>query len=84
MPMTDAQLDALLAELAPPLPWRRSQKGNLFRRWLDMTLTVFARRDGRYGTCISPRKGPPRFSPGGYATEADAVAALLEELEGGQ
>lgn len=76
---TDAQLDALLNEDRPQ-PWRRSRKGNLYRRWLDMTLTVFQRQDQLYGYCISPRKGPPRYSAGGYGTEDQAMAAMWEAV----
>ena len=39
--MTDRQADVLLAELAPHSPWRRSRKGNLWRKYGSLTLTVF-------------------------------------------
>lgn len=66
-----------------PSPWKRSAKGNLYRRWGALTLTVFARGSGRYGYCISFRgSAAPRFSPTSFATEEEAVDAVRIELEG--
>ena len=84
MPLTNAQLDALANEALPrPCPWRRNGKGNLCRRWGALLLTVYRRRDGRYGYCLAPRSGPPRWgTPAGYATEEQAVTAVGDAAEG--
>jgi hypothetical protein len=33
--------------------FRQSRRGNLWRTWEGLTLTVFARDDGRYGWCVA-------------------------------
>jgi hypothetical protein len=45
--------------------FRRSRRGNLWRTWEGLTLTVFARDDGRYAWCIAGRA--QGSCPGGTA-----------------
>jgi hypothetical protein len=55
--------------------WRRSTKGNLWRRLDDgTTVTVFARRDGTYARCVHTG-GETDYSWERWATERAAVAA---------
>jgi hypothetical protein len=62
--------------------FRRSKKGNLWRNYEGVTLTVFRRPwDGGFGWSISDSEGP-EFSPGGFEDEEDALEALWIELEG--
>ncbi len=60
-----------------PSAWRRSNKGNVWREWDGVTITIFRRQDGRWGWCIADEDGP-RYSTGGYETQADARTALGE------
>jgi hypothetical protein len=75
--MTDRQIDNLLEYKTPT--WRRSRKGNLYRRLWDMVLTVYPRR-GRWAWCIASPRGV-RFSPGDYLSEAAAKRAVVEEAD---
>jgi hypothetical protein len=62
--------------------FQRSRRGNLWRTWRGLTVTVFGRR-GAFHWCISD-EGGPRWSPWrGWADEEDAVRAAWNELEGG-
>jgi hypothetical protein len=60
--------------------FRRSAKGNLWRKYEGKLLTIFSRNDGDYGWCISVDGDPPKFSPGGYETEDEAMRALWFEV----
>jgi hypothetical protein len=67
----------------PPLtgPWRRSGKGNLYRRLPNgECLTIFP-RDGGWAWCRADGDSPPRFSRLTYDTEEEALDAVVEELE---
>lgn len=56
-------------------------KGNLWRVLAEQTVTVFAHDDGTFGWSIAgPGRGRPRYSAGGYVTEAAAMEALAAEL----
>src|SRR4051812_13060872 len=56
--------------------FRRSRKGNLTREWEGLRLTIFRRKgDGCFGWSVADEEGP-RFSPGGYETEEEALLAL--------
>jgi hypothetical protein len=69
----------------PPRPtWKRSHKGNLWRRWGGLTVTVFKNKDDLYAWCIAGSKadGRPRFSRCHWVTEDEAVEAVLNVLEG--
>jgi hypothetical protein len=59
--------------------FRRSAKGNLWRKWGEATLTVFARRDGRYGWVVADEHGPT-FGTEAFADERDAIADLWETV----
>jgi hypothetical protein len=64
--------------------FRRSKKGNLWRHFEGLTLTVFARRgDGFFGWCVRGSDGP-RFSNGCFEDEQDAVISLAHEMMIGQ
>jgi hypothetical protein len=63
----------------PATAWARSKRNNLWRRMRDgRTLTVFKRPGGEYAWCIAGER--LRFSPGDYATETEALRAMLGEI----
>jgi hypothetical protein len=62
--------------------FQRSRKGNLWRAWRGLTVTVFERRDA-FHWCISDGGGPRRSPWPGWADEEGAVRAAWDELEGG-
>jgi hypothetical protein len=63
--------------------FRRSKRGNLWRKWEGLSVTVFRRPGGGwYGWSIANEDGP-RFSPGGYPDEERALEALWDALEDG-
>ncbi len=67
--------------MAFSLGFRRLRKGNLWRVLAEQTVTVFAHDDGTFGWSIAgPGRGRPRYSAGGYVTEAAAMEALAAEL----
>jgi hypothetical protein len=59
--------------------WRRSQKGNLWRSWEELTVTVFRRDDDTFGWSISGGDGV-EYSETEYPSEIDAMADLACEL----
>jgi hypothetical protein len=61
------------------LHFARSRKGNLWRRYRDLTLTVFQRKDETYAWCIA-HGDRPRFSPRSCDTEEDALDDLIETV----
>jgi hypothetical protein len=66
--------------------FRRSVRGNLWRRWAggggrELTLTVFPRRGGSFAYAIADEDGPA-FSTQSYETEGEAVGALWRALGG--
>lgn len=77
---TDAQLDVLLNEEMPASPWRRSQRGNLYRRWANKVLTVFPRGEG-FAFCVAG-PGGPLFSESNFDTEQGAQLAAWEAMKG--
>ena len=82
----NAALEAMEAdwrEFEAPHAWKRSRKGNLWRNWRGVTLTIYGRSDGWYGWVIADEDGP-RYSPSGYETEAECMDALGSELEVGE
>lgn len=61
--------------------FRRSKRGNLWREYDGLTVTIFQRGpDWEFGWCISGRSGP-RYSRRSFASEESAVDAVAEELE---
>jgi hypothetical protein len=58
----------------------RSRKGNLWRKWDGVTLTVFLRTQGGYAWCVSGGGDSTRFSPGTFDGEGDALRDLYREV----
>ena len=78
------EIDRKLREwerFASPSEWRRSARGNLWREWNGLIVTVFIRRDGWFGWCAANEDGP-RYSSRGYELEEDAQFDLWEGLTG--
>jgi len=57
----------------------RSRRGNLWRQWEGMTLTVFERH-GCYRWCIARANGNARFSPCAFDYEEEALRSLAAEM----
>lgn len=55
--------------------WRRSKKGNLYRKFPEGTLTVFRKSIG-WGICLYD--GEAQFSPGWYGTAELAAEAAMD------
>lgn len=62
--------------------WRRSRKGNLWREWDGLTVSIFY-RNRRYHWSIADGE-ETRFSKGMYADEQEAMDALGEVLGVGE
>jgi hypothetical protein len=62
--------------------FKRSSRGNLWRRWQGLALTVFRRRN-RYAWCMSGID-TKRFSSHSFESEDDAILGLASELFVGQ
>ena len=73
---------AAVSEFEDLANWQRSRKGNLWRKWEGLTVTVFYRLR-RYHWSIADEEGP-RFSQGSYSGEAEAITALREALGVGE
>ena len=59
--------------------FRRSRRGNLWRKYGDMNLTVFPSTfDDGYSFCIADRD--VTFSDDSYATEEEAIEALWQAV----
>jgi hypothetical protein len=76
-----------VAKLLRLSQWRRTQRGNLTRLVGHLTkpttrLTVFEhpKGSGRYCWSIADKHNSVRFSAGSYATEDDAIVAVMEEV----
>jgi hypothetical protein len=61
--------------------FKRSQKGNLWRTWQGMTLTVFRRDDDSFAWCVVDADGERRFSRGTYEDESDAIGGLADAVD---
>ncbi len=59
--------------------FRRSKRGNLWREYSGLTLTIFKRKDGFYGWCIAAADSP-QFSPHSFGSEKEALADLFAEV----
>jgi hypothetical protein len=70
-------------EFEEPAAWRRSKRGNLWRLWGGLTVTVFERDDGYWGWCIADDEGQ-RYSRTGFEEAAHAMTALGEALGVGE
>ncbi len=55
--------------------WNVSARGNLYRKWRGLLLTIYSRRD-QYGWCISAGDNEPGFSASLFDTEAEALNDL--------
>lgn len=78
----DPLIEAALAEWArfeEPAAWRVSKRGNLWREWDGVTLTIF-RHGCRYRWSIADEEYGPRFSDQDYTTEEAAMVALGEAI----
>ncbi len=78
----DPELEARIAEFeafADPAAWRRSRKGNLWRHYEGVTVSIFTRRDDMPGWSIADADGT-RFSHGGFFDEEEAMGDLADEL----
>ena len=60
--------------------FQRSGRGNLWRYWEDRTVSVFKRRDDRYGWCIASGDYQKEWAPESYESEDDALGALRYAL----
>lgn len=79
---TRQQVEQALAvcdEFVDRLNWQRSKRGNLWRHWNGITLTIFSRSDNSFGWSWADEERP-RFSSNGYADEAAAIDGLAWEL----
>jgi hypothetical protein len=56
--------------------FRRSRRGNIWRKYDESTVTVFKRDDERFGWCISRSEDDVEFSPDDYASEEEAVDSV--------
>ena len=62
--------------------WQRSKKGNLWRHYGGMTLTIFEREgDGYYGWCLVENDDNKTFSEDACEDEAEAMDAMWDEVE---
>ncbi len=58
--------------------WKRSKRGNLYKDYDDLRVTLFERRDGwRY--CIAGAMGPT-YSKQAWPTMRQAMKAVLAQL----
>ena len=78
MPKTRAEKH--LAEFLDESEWQESRKGNLWRKWQGITITIFEREDA-YHWCISRAKDDVVFSQEGFADTVEAQAAAFGELD---
>lgn len=76
-PSIDAAM-AVWREFELPAAWQRSRKGNLWREWQGITLSIFPQRGG-FGWCVADEDGP-RYSPVAYETEQYAMSALGDAI----
>jgi hypothetical protein len=72
-----------LARLEFKHSFRRSSRGNLWRKEDDLTVSVFSRTEGGYKFCIAAgEEWRPSYSKNIYETEDEALEALFTELCG--
>ena len=75
----DLEVETALAAFEEPTAWKRSKKGNLWRKWDDVTLTIFKRPGKCFGWCIVDGDDQ-QYSPDKFESEEDAMSALGYEL----
>ncbi len=71
--------EAAWSEFVDPSEWKRSKKGNLWRHYEGLTVTVFCRADGLYGWSVAD-SDDVRYSRRVCESEDAAMDALGEEL----
>ena len=71
---------AQLAEFENLTAWRRSARGNLWRKWNDMTVTIFYRGRRYHWSIAAGQDVEVSYSPGSYGDEEEAMSALSEAL----
>lgn len=82
MPRIKEPTRTLADVLRHRLGWKRSRKGNPYKRLADgTTVTVFARQDGGYGQCVYSDEHGARYSPDRWETELDAVEGANDWIE---
>jgi hypothetical protein len=68
--------DAKRELFAHEIFWKRSSRGNLWRKFLGVTVTIFRDKEsGEYKWCISDSDGP-RYSHESFESEQDAIVSL--------
>lgn len=60
--------------------FRRSRRGNLWRTYDGVTVTIFRREGGSFGWCIAVADDDKRFSSFAYETEEEAMESLWREF----
>jgi len=65
----------------PRSEFRRSQRGNLWRKMDGWLLVVFERQDGQFGWVISRDGYEPRFSRRNFDSEDAALDDLVDEID---
>jgi hypothetical protein len=60
--------------------FRKSAKGNLWRKWNGETLTIFRKPNG-FGWCIAGPEGKTRFSKQRFDRQDAAMRDLWSEVE---
>ena len=79
MRLPNLEVEEIVERHAGP-PWRRSRKGNLYRRLLGgAVVTVFRLGDG-FAYCIKEKAADARFSKPEWETETEAAIAAMEEF----
>jgi hypothetical protein len=68
------------ADLSCRGTWRRTAKGNLWRPYDGLSLTIFRRADGSYSWCIATEDEGPRYSTARFETEDEAIDSLCFEV----
>lgn len=77
---TDAET-ALLDDFASG--FKQSKRGNWWRTWDGLNLTIFRNRYGRWQYCIADSDGP-HWSRNAYDSEGEAMESLYYKLVSGE
>lgn len=76
----DRSLQEVVARAEFKAGFKRSKKGNLWREYEGLNLSVFQRQEGGYDYSIADEYGP-RYSQCEWETELEALNALARELD---
>lgn len=74
---------AMWTKFESPSEWRRSKKGNLWRRWEGMLLTIIKRNEDCFGWCVA-EDDETQFSSDTFDTESDAMSDLGDAVGVGE